>query len=54
MGVKQIRKACRLLRHGGEDNHTIQETDNYPIDLVLYGRSASVPTEQRESRNTNE
>ena len=45
MGVKKIRKACRLLRHGGKDDHAIQETDNYPIDLVLCGRSASVPTE---------
>ena len=53
MGIEQISKACRLLRYGCKDDHAIYKTDNYPVDLVLCGRSASVPTKKREPWNTN-
>ena len=63
--VEQIGETGRLLRHGREDDHSVQETDDYPADLIRIltmgilarrrrDRCAGVPSEQREAGHAND
>ena len=49
MRVQQIRETGRLLRYGRKDNHSVQEADDHPANLVIRSRSGSIPSEQGEA-----
>ena len=54
MSVEEIRKGIALLRDGREDDHAVYKAHHNPIDLVFWGRCASVPAEEREARGADE
>ena len=43
--IQQVRETSRLLRYRCEDDHSIQEADDHPADLVIGRCSACVPSE---------
>lgn len=57
--VEEVGETGRLLRHGREDDHAVEETDDDPADLILtvliWRRSgAGVPSEERKTRHADE